>query len=45
MADFKVNIADLDKRITITKYTTIQNENGFDIEKWIPYKQVGAIYK
>ncbi|NFD29662.1 head-tail adaptor protein [Clostridium botulinum] len=39
---FKVNIGDLNKRIVIQKYTTTQNENGFDIEKWIDYKTVWA---
>lgn len=42
MADFKFNIGDLRHRITIEKYITTQNENGFDIEKWTPYKTVGA---
>lgn len=42
MADFKVNIGDLNKRIAIEKYTTITTENNFDEEKWLPYKTVWA---
>lgn len=42
MADFKVNIGQLDKRITIQKYTTVTSENNFDEEKWIYYKSVWA---
>lgn len=38
----RVDIGKLDKRITIQKYTTIQNENGFDIEDWIDYKTIWA---
>ena len=32
----------LNKRITIQKYTTTQNENGFDIPEWIEYKPIWA---
>lgn len=39
---FKVNIGDFNKRIVIQKYTTTQNENGFDIEEWDDYKTVWA---
>lgn len=42
MADFKVNIKDLNKRIIIQKFATIQNENGFDIKAWVDYKTVWA---
>lgn len=42
MADFKVKVGDLNKRITIQRYTTIQNKNGFDIEDWEDYKTVWA---
>ncbi|NFQ85119.1 head-tail adaptor protein [Clostridium sporogenes] len=35
-------MSNLDKRITIQKYTTIQNKNGFDIEVWKDYKTVWA---
>lgn len=42
MSDFKVNIGQLNKRITIEKYTTINTENGFDEEKWVNYKTVWA---
>ncbi|HIG0362060.1 phage head closure protein [Clostridium sporogenes] len=38
----KVNIGEMRHRITIQKYNTYQNENGFDIEKWIDYKTVWA---
>lgn len=43
MADFKVKLGELNKRITIQKYTTIQNDNGFDIEDWQPYKTYGQV--
>lgn len=42
MSNFSVDIGKMDKRIAIQKYTTIQNENGFDIEEWIDYKSVRA---
>lgn len=42
MEEFKVKIGQLNKRIFIQKYTTTQNENGFDIEEWIDYKTVWA---
>lgn len=42
MSNFNVDIGKMDKRIAIQKYTTIQNENGFDIEEWIDYKSVRA---
>lgn len=42
MSNFKVDIGKLNKRITIQKYTTIQNENGFDVEDWIDYKTIWA---
>lgn len=42
MADFKVNIGDLNKRIIIQRFATTQNENGFDIETWLHYKTVSA---
>ncbi|WMJ81970.1 phage head closure protein [Clostridium sp. MB40-C1] len=32
----------LDKRIIIQKNSTVQNENGFDIEEWKDYKPVWA---
>lgn len=35
-------MSNLDKRITIQKYTTTQNKNGFDIEAWKDYKTVWA---
>ncbi|WP_434292009.1 phage head closure protein [Clostridium botulinum] len=38
----KVKIGEMRHRITIQKYSTYQNENGFDIEKWIDYKTVWA---
>ena len=39
---FNVNIGKLDKRITIQKFSTTQNENGFDIEDWVDYKTIWA---
>ena len=39
---FNVNIGKLDKRITIQKFSTYQNENGFDIEDWVDYKTIWA---
>jgi SPP1 family predicted phage head-tail adaptor len=42
MADFKVNIGDLRHRTTIQKFSTTQNENGFDVEEWTDYKTVWA---
>ncbi|EJO5347032.1 phage head closure protein [Clostridium sporogenes] len=42
MEEFKVKIGQLNKRITIQKYNTYQNDNGFDIEDWQPYKTVWA---
>lgn len=42
MGDFKINIGDLNKRITIQKYTTYTTENGFDVQDWTSYKTVGA---
>lgn len=38
----RLDIGNMNKRITIQKYTTYQNENGFDIEDWIDYKTVWA---
>lgn len=35
-------MSNLDKRITIQKYTATQNKNGFDIEAWKDYKTVWA---
>lgn len=37
-----MDIGKLDKRITIQKFSTIQNENGFDIEDWVDYKTIWA---
>ncbi|HCL4559275.1 head-tail adaptor protein [Clostridium botulinum] len=42
MSNLNVDIGKMDKRITIQKFSTTQNENGFDIEKWIDYKTVWA---
>ena len=39
---FNVNIGKLDKRITIQKFSTYQNENGFDVEDWQDYKTIWA---
>ncbi|ABS40873.1 phage head closure protein [Clostridium botulinum] len=38
----KVKTGEMRHRITIQKYTTTQNENGFDIEEWDDYKTVWA---
>ncbi|ACO84546.1 phage head closure protein [Clostridium botulinum] len=38
----KVKIGEMRHRITIQKYNTYQNENGFDIEEWDDYKTVWA---
>lgn len=38
----RIDIVKLDKRITIQKYTTYQNENGFNIEDWQDYKTIWA---
>ncbi|ACA56809.1 head-tail adaptor protein [Clostridium botulinum] len=38
----KVKIGEMKHRITIQKYSTYQNDNGFDIEDWQPYKTVWA---
>ena len=38
----KVNIGKLNKRITIQKFSTTQNENGFDVEDWQTYKTIWA---
>lgn len=35
-----MDIGKLNKRITIEKYTTTTNDNGFDIEDWIKFKTV-----
>lgn len=37
-----MNIGKMNKRITIQKFTVIQNENGFDKEEWINHKTVWA---
>jgi len=42
MADFKINIGDLNKRITLQEFTSGTNENGFPIEEWVDYKTVWA---
>ena len=42
MAEFKINVGKLNKRITIQKLTTVTNNNGFDEEKWVDYKPVWA---
>jgi len=42
MADFVVDIGKLDKRITIQKFESGTNENGFPIEEWVFYKTVWA---
>ncbi|MHB9909364.1 phage head closure protein [Clostridium botulinum] len=42
MSNLNVDIGKMDKRITIQKFSPTQNENGFDIEKWIDYKTVWA---
>ncbi|NMM65493.1 phage head closure protein [Clostridium sp. P21] len=42
MADFKINIGDLRNRITIQKFATVQNDNGFDVEEWQDYKTIWA---
>ncbi|AJE12409.1 phage head closure protein [Clostridium botulinum] len=38
----KVKTGEMRHRIIIQKYTTTQNENGFDIEEWDDYKTVWA---
>lgn len=42
IVDFRVNIKDLNKRITIEKQNTGTTENGFDKEVWIEYKTIWA---
>lgn len=39
MANFKVNIEQLNKRITLEKYTPY-DEDGITKNKWLPYKTV-----
>ncbi|WP_061329214.1 phage head closure protein [Clostridium botulinum] len=38
----KVKIGEMRHRITIQKYSTYQNDNGFDVRKWDDYKTVWA---
>ncbi|WP_096635854.1 phage head closure protein [Clostridium cochlearium] len=38
----RLDIGNMNKRITIQKFSTTQNENGFDIEDWIDYKTIWA---
>jgi len=42
MANYTVNIGNLDKRITLQKFISGTNENGFPIEEWVYYKTVWA---
>lgn len=35
-----MNISDMNKKIKIQTFTTIQNDNGFDEETWVDFKQV-----
>jgi SPP1 family predicted phage head-tail adaptor len=37
-----MDIGKLNKRITIQKYTTTVNENGFEVEAWVDYKPIWA---
>ncbi|NKF05300.1 phage head closure protein [Clostridium gasigenes] len=40
--DYKINIGDLNKRITIQELKTITTDNGFEEEKWVDSKTVWA---
>ena len=40
--NYKVNIGDLNKRITIQNFTTIINDSGFEVNSWEPFKTVWA---
>ncbi|EPY2275485.1 phage head closure protein [Clostridium sporogenes] len=42
MSNLNVDIGKMDKRITIQKFSTTQNENGFDIEEWDDYRTLWA---
>ena len=42
MSGYKINIGTFNKRITFQNFTTILNDNGFEIQKWADYKTVWA---
>ncbi|APU60734.1 phage head closure protein [Clostridium botulinum] len=38
----KVKLGEMRHRITIQKYSTYQNDNGFDVRKWDDYRTLWA---